>query len=303
MEALVSLLEKTDFKIAYSDAYRAFQHKQGDEYVISKRDKPFSFDFDYSRILIENFIPVLCVIHEKECLQKAGIFDENLCRLEDWDLWIRMSRHYEFAHLKEITCEFRWRKDGSSMMTGPLDAFAWASMNMLYKYSDIVKNSPNITRTHKQMIATTIATLKKSMIEALASNLCEQVHISLGNDIDSIVSKLSELRGKYPENLGDIDEMILLLHRMEESTNRNREQNALTNHFNSDDRFEAESQNSLDTPTLLSDQLVIKDEYIRSLESRIHRLDNELNNIQKSHGWRLLTKYYKARNLLTDLKR
>ena len=130
MEALVSLLERTDYKIAYSDAYRAFQHKQGDDYVISKRDTPFSSDFDYDKILIENFIPVLCVVH-KRCFQKAGFFDENLCRLEDWDLWIRMSRHYKFAHLKEITCEFRWRKDGTSMMTGPLDAFAWAS----YEYA------------------------------------------------------------------------------------------------------------------------------------------------------------------------
>ena len=303
VEALVSLLERTDYKIAYSDAYRAFQHKQADEYVISKRDTPFSLDFDYDKILIENFIPVLCVIHKKECFQKAGFFDENLCRLEDWDLWIRMSRHYKFAHLKEITCEFRWRNDGTSMMTGPLDAFAWASMNMLYKYSEFAKNSPNIMRNHKQMIANTIATLKRSITEALASNLCDQAHISLGNDINSIVSKLSELREKYSENLGDIDEMIILLQRMEDSAYRNREQNALTNHFSSGDWFEAESQNSLDTPTLLSDQLAIKDEYIRSLESRLHRLDNELNNIQKSHGWRLLTKYYKARNLLIDLKR
>ena len=84
------------------------------------------------------------------------------------------------------------------------------AMNMLYKYSEFAKNSPNVMRNHKQMIANTIATLKRSITEALASNLCGQAHIPLGNDINSIVSKLSELREKYLENSGDIDEMIML---------------------------------------------------------------------------------------------
>jgi O-antigen biosynthesis protein len=303
VESLVSFLENTYHKIAYSDAHRAFQHKQGHEYVISKKDTPFSFDFDCDRILTENFIPILCVIHEKECLQKVGVFDETLRRMEDWDLWIRMSRHYEFAHIKEVTCEFRWRNDGTSMMTGPIDAFAWATMNIFYKYKDFVKNNPKIIRTHEQVITDTIATLKRSMTDALTSNPFSQLHISFGVDFDSVVSRLSELRGEYLQHSDDIDELITLSRRIQEIINQNRKHGACKNQFNSLNQFEPESSDGIDIPTSLSDQLTIKDEYISSLERRIQRLNIELSDIQKSNGWRLLTKYYKTRNLLTNRKK
>ena len=118
LETLINFLESSEYKVAYTDAFRAFQTFQNGQYITIKRDVPYSFDFDYERILKENFIPVLCIIHEKSCLDSVGMFEETLRAHEDWDLWMRMSRLFKFAHIKKVTCEFSWRQDGSSMTFG-----------------------------------------------------------------------------------------------------------------------------------------------------------------------------------------
>lgn len=302
VETLVAFMENGSHKIAYSDAYRAFQDRQGDNYIISNRDIPYSFDFNYDRILIENYIPVLCVIHKKECLQKSGLFDENLWRLEDWDLWIRMSQHYNFAHLKEITCEFRWRDNGTSMVTGSSDAFALAVLNMLHKYSESVQDRPTIKRIHNQMIADATAALKKSLIDALDSNRSVQGLISVGDDAKSSVANLSQLREKYPERLSEIDEVIALFRQIECRIDRKVGSKTLADTLTSGGLFQAESQNGQNIMASLTDQLLIKDEYVRALEGRVLRLNRELRDIQESRGWKLLTRYYKTRDLLKGRK-
>ncbi len=115
LKTLVEFLENSNGDVAYTDSYRAHQRKNGATLEIFQRDIPYSFDFDYDRILVDNFVPVLCFMHRKSCWDAAGGFDESLPVLEDWDLWIRMSRLFDFAHIAKVTCEFRWRTDGSTM--------------------------------------------------------------------------------------------------------------------------------------------------------------------------------------------
>jgi GT2 family glycosyltransferase/MoaA/NifB/PqqE/SkfB family radical SAM enzyme/Flp pilus assembly protein TadD len=134
IETLVAFLESSEYKVAYTDAYRAYQEKKNGEYVVIKRDVPYSFDFDYDRILETNFVPVLCFMHERSCVEEAGLFDESLKRLEDWDLWIRMSRKFKFAHIKQLTCEFTWRTDGSTMTSGQEHEFIEARTMIGKKY-------------------------------------------------------------------------------------------------------------------------------------------------------------------------
>lgn len=115
IETLVEYLEKSHHLVAYTDACRAVQKKENGGYVVDKRDVPYSIDFDRDRMLISNYIPVLCMMHDISCLDTAGYFDETLTSHEDWDLWIRMSRTFEFGHIGKTTCEFRWRHDATTM--------------------------------------------------------------------------------------------------------------------------------------------------------------------------------------------
>jgi FkbM family methyltransferase len=115
LATLMGQLAATGAPVVYSDSHRAVQRKEGDRYEVVERTVLYSHDWNNDKILVHNFVPVLCFLHEKRCVEQAGWFDESLTTHEDWDLWMRMSRLFNFSHIKEVTCEFRWRDDGSSM--------------------------------------------------------------------------------------------------------------------------------------------------------------------------------------------
>jgi glycosyltransferase involved in cell wall biosynthesis len=115
IKTLVDFLEVGENRAAYTDAYCSHQEKVNGHYVTRKKDIPYSIDFDPDLILVKNYIPTLCIMHEKSCVDESGYFDESLYTHEDWDLWIRMSRRYEFFHLKKVTCEYTRRRDSTSL--------------------------------------------------------------------------------------------------------------------------------------------------------------------------------------------
>ncbi|MCP3178429.1 glycosyltransferase [Desulfuromonas sp. KJ2020] len=149
IELLVNHLESSGDKIAYTDAYRGYQEKQGDQWVVTRRDIPYSLDFDSDRILVDNFVPVLCFMHERSVLDEVGGFDETLKRHEDWDLWIRVSSKYRPYHLKQVTCEFRSRSDGSSMTGGQVGEFYKTCQQIYKKYADWVADKPSVRRAQE----------------------------------------------------------------------------------------------------------------------------------------------------------
>lgn len=144
LEMLVSFLENNDCKVAYTDAYRATQQFLDGRYQTVVRECLYSFDFDYDRILWQNFVPVLCFMHEKVCFEQAGMFDETLFRHEDWDLWIRMSRIYRFVHLPRVTCEYTHRLDGTGMVSGSAPSFLRSFDRISQKYSYLTAGRPEI---------------------------------------------------------------------------------------------------------------------------------------------------------------
>jgi tetratricopeptide (TPR) repeat protein/glycosyltransferase involved in cell wall biosynthesis len=142
LETLTGFLESHDCRVAYTDANRALQHKTVDGFVTVKREVLHSRDFNYDAILVDNFIPVLCVMHEKDCLSLSGMFDESLPRHEDWDLWIRMSRQERFSHLPAVTCEFTYRPDSSGMTSSTLPLFLKTHTAVCRKHKGLAANKP-----------------------------------------------------------------------------------------------------------------------------------------------------------------
>lgn len=116
LETLVGFLENAGAPVVYSDAIRVIQSKRDDgRYATVARDLPYSNEFDRHRLLVNNQFPVLCVMHERRCLDTVGGFDESMTSHEDWELWLRMSARFPFRHVASITAEFTHRLDGSSM--------------------------------------------------------------------------------------------------------------------------------------------------------------------------------------------
>lgn len=133
LETLVSFLESADYEVAYTDGLRAHKQTQGGELVTVKKDQPFSAEFDIDQLLLCNFIPVLCVMHSRECTEIMGGFDTKLDRLEDWDLLVRISRRYRFKHLESTTCEYSWRSDDANTSTASVMKFYLAENYLRYK--------------------------------------------------------------------------------------------------------------------------------------------------------------------------
>lgn len=66
---------------------------------------PFSGDV-WLEMLKTNFLGAMTVLIRRECFAKIGQFDENLA-YEDWDMWLRIAREFNFLYQPEITCHYR----------------------------------------------------------------------------------------------------------------------------------------------------------------------------------------------------
>lgn len=114
---LTTILMNSTYRAAYTDwnyIYKKIQNQQ----VISYDTKPgYSFPFDRQRLLAQNLMIVNCVMHEKSCLDASGLFNENLDRAEDWDLWIRISRNCPFVHIPLVTAQYGLTENNNQMVT------------------------------------------------------------------------------------------------------------------------------------------------------------------------------------------
>lgn len=68
-----------------------------------------------------NFIPTQTALVKKICLQSVGGFDERLPRLQDWDLWLRISSRYNFSYLKQSLVTIFVSRGGISSQSEDLE--------------------------------------------------------------------------------------------------------------------------------------------------------------------------------------
>lgn len=55
----------------------------------------------HKQLLKGNFVTTQSVVIRKKYFEKLGMFDENLPRLQDWELFIRVSKYYKFKCIDE----------------------------------------------------------------------------------------------------------------------------------------------------------------------------------------------------------
>lgn len=80
-----------------------------------------------------------------ECFQKVGVFDESLKSCQDWDMWKRISEHYEFDFVPEVLARMylhgnQISSDFSSMIPG--------RTRMVEKHLDEFRRHPDILVIH-----------------------------------------------------------------------------------------------------------------------------------------------------------
>lgn len=149
LQTLVDYLTAHPGTVAYTNASCCQQDLIAGHWKVQKRDVSYSHDWNNDRILVENFVPTLCFMHEKSCLEKAGYFDETLKRHEDWDFWIRLSRHYAFVHIPQATCEFNRRNDASSLTVQNLAPFLETMQRVYAKHAEFVAGRADLQASRK----------------------------------------------------------------------------------------------------------------------------------------------------------
>jgi len=103
--------------------YSGFEVKDQDRKVIERRLPEFKGNL-YMRLLERNMIggsstPLI----KRECFDAAGLFNESLRSCQDWDMWLRISKLYEFDFVPEIGTNIylhgdQISEDFSSMIPG-----------------------------------------------------------------------------------------------------------------------------------------------------------------------------------------
>lgn len=153
LQTLVDTLNRSQFKVAYTDGDKCIFEEHDGKFILKQKFVAHSAEFDSLKILVQNYIPVLCMMHEKSCLDTIGFFDETMNVHEDWDLWARLSRHFLFTHVKKTTCSYKIITNAQKNLTTSKRLDFVRTMQKIYrKHSNTTKNFQQLTDIQKKCL-------------------------------------------------------------------------------------------------------------------------------------------------------
>lgn len=110
VEILVANLVKSGKQAAYATSFETpIVVESKDPYVYTVHNYLGVHKQPFSRIILchHNYIPIQCIMFEKELFEKYGGLDEAVDALEDWDMWVRYSLHTDFEFVLKTTSVYR----------------------------------------------------------------------------------------------------------------------------------------------------------------------------------------------------
>ncbi len=118
LQTLANAARPQHLPMVYSDVLNVTfqQDPQTHEWKRVHEQLVYSFDFERDNFLLANYIPINCWLVKKDCFDAVGPFDESLMVYEDWEFLIRLSRKFDFRHIREVTGEYRRRDDNSNIL-------------------------------------------------------------------------------------------------------------------------------------------------------------------------------------------
>ncbi|HVS63142.1 MAG TPA: PIG-L family deacetylase [Thermoanaerobaculia bacterium] len=192
---LVDLVSAAEVRAAYTDAAVGVYRLVGGEaedgrgergWVCQDRRLPYSRDFDFDLLLVDNYIPFNTLLVESELAERVGAFDESLPFFEDWDWLIRLGQLTTPRHLPRVTCEYRHFERSAHHVLGSADAdrrrdFAELKASVLEKHGALLTPA---------RLANAIVTLRREAVEA------REEAAALRADRDSLAAQLADQAAK-----------------------------------------------------------------------------------------------------------
>ncbi len=99
----------SEFDVVYCGFWRTGNNKK---IFIPAQDIQQKEGNIHGELLKKNFITTPVVVIKKECFSKTGMFDENLSRLVDWEMWLRVSKYYNFKYVNKALLVSEQQPDG-----------------------------------------------------------------------------------------------------------------------------------------------------------------------------------------------
>lgn len=97
----------------------------------------------FDKLLLGNFVPCPSVVIKRSCFDKVGLFDINLVGgCEDWDMWLRISSHYEVDYLDELLVKHRKHRGSMETKTEMMEENALKVLDKIF----LEKNVPSILK-------------------------------------------------------------------------------------------------------------------------------------------------------------
>lgn len=158
---LVPELIRSDVPVVYSDA--AVVRKDDDWNTVGDKGVFSSYDFSYADLLVDNYIPLMCILFSGDLIKASGGFDETFDLYEDWDLLLRMGREHHFRHISTVTAQYSfWSSEAQiANVEGKEQTRREAHERIFYKHlknltPDVILHLKNkrdtIERNHAELI-------------------------------------------------------------------------------------------------------------------------------------------------------
>lgn len=170
------LEENPDYDIAYSNSEWFIE----DDFENTRKvNFPVYTEHIINHLIFGNFIHVNSVMVRKDAIIKAGLFDEKLRELEDWDLWLRMALNgSKFGFTPGVYSKVRIRKGSMTSnqvrMNGTMVKVLEKTINQIEKTKRSDKASLLVSACHAMAIYKLQANQRKSYLSFLFKTLNKQ---------------------------------------------------------------------------------------------------------------------------------
>ena len=140
LEKQMDVFETTSSEVGV--VYSGFSMRSGKSGEVIADSIPTHRGNVYDSILARNILGGSTIpLIKKICFQKVGVFDEELPCCEDWDLWIRLSKHYDFDFVPEVLIKYYVHGEQISV---DLNRMIMARQRLIEKFWDELSQKPRI---------------------------------------------------------------------------------------------------------------------------------------------------------------
>lgn len=109
LELLLDGLRQGEGKFAYSNTKMVSGSLADGRFRAEDIKGVWNVEYDKNKLIANNFISNLSILHEKSVFSEIGLFVEDLRVVMDWELWLRASLKFDFSHVDAYTGEYRFK--------------------------------------------------------------------------------------------------------------------------------------------------------------------------------------------------